>query len=103
MRKLESTSIEGQSGKSYPINMYPADMRFNDFIPGVVLLFADNEPLYMDHTDNVDLWMQKQDVATRLGGEGFSRIGFIKNGSPEVRASIVEDLKPVVSPKLATL
>jgi hypothetical protein len=83
--------------------MYPADMRFNDFIPGVFLLYAEDETLYLDHSDNVDLWLQKQAVIERLGDEGFSRIGFIKNGSPVVRAAIVEDLKPVVSPKLEAL
>ena len=103
MRKLESTSIEGQSGKSYSINMYPADMRFNDFIPGVFLLYAEGEALYMDHTDNVDLWLQKQGVAEKLIDDGFTQIGFIKNGSPEVRASILEDLMPVVSPRMASL
>ena len=103
MRILESSSISGQSGTDYPINMYPADMRFNDFIPGVFVLYADDQVLYMGHSDNVDIWLQKNDVLARLADKGFSRIGFIRNGNPARREEIVDDLGPVVNASLSSL
>ena len=90
MRLLESTSIEGSSGKSYPIKMYPADMRFNDFIAGVYILYASDKALYAGHSDNVDLALQKKQVATTLSG--LSTIGLIRMGNPEKRQAILDDL-----------
>lgn len=103
MRILESTSISGQSGADYAINMYPADMRFNDFIPGVLVLYADDAVLYLGHSDNVDAWLQKNGVLDKLADQGFSRIGLIKNGNPSRREDIVADLGPVVQAALSTL
>ncbi len=103
MRKIESITIKGESGESYPVNIYPADMRFNDFIPGVFLLFAGEETLYMGQSDNVDQWLQRQDPASNLANDGFSSIGFIKHGNPEARQAIVADLGPIVSPRLKEL
>lgn len=40
MRLIEKTELTGTSGKIYSMNVYPADMRFNDFIAGVFLLSA---------------------------------------------------------------
>lgn len=103
MRLIESTTIAGQSGKTYPMNIYPADMRFNDFIPGVFLLYADEQVLFLGDSDNVDAWLQRSDALGKLGDQGFSKIGFIKNGSPKVRASMVDDLGPAVSPALTEI
>ena len=103
MRKIESTTIKGESGESYPVNIYPADMRFNDFIPGVFLLFAGKETLYMSHSDNVDQWLQRRNPVTHLANDGFSSIGFIRHGNPEAREAIVADLGPAVSPRLKEL
>jgi len=90
MRIIESTTISGLSGKDYPINIYPSDMRFNDFIAGVYILFADDRTLYADHSDNVDLVLQKKQVATSL--EGLSKIGLIRMGNPDKRQTILDDL-----------
>jgi hypothetical protein len=100
MRILESTTISGQSGDNYAVNMYPADMRFNDFIPGVFVLYAEDDVLYIDQSDNVDLWLQKNSVADKLSSKGFSRIGFIRNGNPARRQEIMADLAPVVQATL---
>ena len=96
MRKLGSTMVSGESGNSYPVNLYPADMRFNDFIPGVFLLYRGDEVLYAGHSDNVDLWLQKNDALGKLSEKGFSRIGFIRNGNPSRRSEILSDLAPVI-------
>ena len=101
MRLIEKSEVTGTSGKSYAMNVYPADMRFNDFIPGVFLLFSEDSALFMGESDNVDAWLQKNDALGRLQDEGFARIGFIRNGSPEVRAAIMNDLDSTVTPKLA--
>ena len=90
MKLLESTSIKGTSGKSYPIKMYPADMRFNDFIAGVYILFASDRTLYAGHSDNVDLVLQRKQVAKTLSG--LSTIGLIRMGNPKKRQTILDDL-----------
>ena len=90
MRVLESTAIEGVSGKSYPIKIYPADIRFNDFIAGVYILYSEDKTLYADHSDNVDLILQKKRVAKNL--PKLSAIGLIRMGNPEKRLAILDDL-----------
>ena len=90
MRLLESTTIDGVSGKSYPIKTYPADMRFNDFIAGVYILYAEDKTLYVGHSDNVDLVLQKKQVATALSD--LSTIGLIRMGNPKKRQAILDDL-----------
>ena len=90
MRVLESTTIKGKSGKSYSMKVYPADMRFNDFIAGVYILFASNKTLYAGHSDNVDRVLQKKEVATTV--PGLSTIGLIRMGNPQKRQAILDDL-----------
>lgn len=97
MRLIEKSERTGASGKSYAMNIYPADMRFNDFIPGVFLLLAEDNTLFMGESDNVDVWLQKNDAYGRLKEEGFVRIGLIRNGNPGLRAAIVDDLISTVS------
>ena len=90
MRVLESTTVEGKSGKYYSIKMYPADMRFNDFIAGVYILYASGTTLYAGHSDNVDRVLQEKGVATAV--PGLSTIGLIRMGNPEKRQAILDDL-----------
>lgn len=90
MRLLETTTIEGSSGKSYPIKKYPADMRFNDFIAGVYILYGDDKTLFAGHSDNVDLVLQKKQVATNVSD--LTGIGLIRMGNPAKRQAILDDL-----------
>lgn len=90
MRVLESTTIDGQSGTSYDMKMYPADMRFNDFIAGVYILYSGDKTLYAGHSDHVDLVLQKKQVAQTQ--PGLSKIGLIRMGNPEKRQAILDDL-----------
>ncbi len=103
MRKIETQELTGNSGKNYAMNVYPADMRFNDFIPGVFVLMSGEGTLFIGDSDNVDFYLQKNKVFDTLKDEGFERIGFIKNGSPAVRADIMDDIKPVLSPSKSEL
>ena len=103
MRIIETREIDGATGKSYSMNVYPADMRFNDFIAGVFLLMAGDGTLLIGESDNVDMWLQKNEAASKLANEGFDKIGFIKNGSREVRQNMVSDLTEACSPKLAQI
>ena len=96
MRLLESRRVKGQAGREYTMNLYPADMIFNDFIPGVFVLMTDgpdSKSVYIGESDNVDLWLRTNDVMVRLRAEGFARIGLIRNGSRSVREAIVADLQ----------
>ena len=90
MRLLETTTIEGQSGSTYPLKLYPADMRFNDFIAGVYILYAGDKTLFADHSDNVDLALQKKQVASSQ--PDLSGIGLIRMGNPAKRQAILDDL-----------
>ncbi|MBT4161764.1 MAG: hypothetical protein HOC70_08495 [Gammaproteobacteria bacterium] len=103
MRILEATSIEGQSGKSYPIKIYPADMRFNDFIAGIYILYAGNKALFAGHSENVDFVLQKSEAATKLADKGLSSIGLIRMGSPVKRQSILDDLQAELSAELTEI
>lgn len=103
MRVLEATTIKGQSGDSYPVKMYPADMRFNDFIAGVYILFAEDKALYTGHSDNVDLVLQKSEAASKLADKGLSRIGLIRMGSPVKRQAILDDVNGSLEPELRAL
>lgn len=98
MRLLETSEMRGRKG-TYRMNIYPADMRFNDFIPGVFLLLAGDRTLYIGESDNVDLFLQDNQVHEKLSLVGFDRIGFIRNGSPEVRAKILNDLTSLHKPE----
>ena len=65
-------------------------MRFNDFIAGVFSLLTDDDALFMGESDNVDVWLQKNDAYGRLSDAGFARIGFIRNGNPAVRTALLK-------------
>ena len=103
MRRLESTTIQGRSGETYSMNTYPTDMRFNDFIAGVYILFAEEQALYVGHSDNVDMVLQTSKVADTLKDQGLSKIGLVRNGSPTRREAILSDLSKALSPTLASL
>ena len=104
MRLIETREIAGSSGTPYAMNVYPADMRFNDFIAGVfVLMDGDQQAIFLGQSDNVDFFLQKNEVLSRFESNGFHRIGFIKNGSPEVRGKIVADLSRVLNPTVAEI
>lgn len=104
MRLIETREVTGSSGKAYCMNVYPADMRFNDFIAGVfILLDTGEQAIFVGQSDNVDFFLQKNEILDRFKSKGFDRIGFIKNGSPEVRAKIIDDLTTVLKPKVAEL
>lgn len=103
MRLIESTTIEGKSGERYAMNIYPSDMVFNDFIPGVFLLYAGDEVLFLGDSDNVDIWLRKNEVVTKLGDQGFSKIGFIRQGNPGKRAGIVSDLAGALEVRLSEI
>jgi len=100
MRKLGVTTITGKSGKEYAFNVYPADMRFNDFIPGVYYISKQDDDkssaIYLGESDNVDVTLQKHDKQSCFDENNYNRISFYKNASREVRESIVEDLLPTL-------
>ena len=99
MRLLEATTIEGASGHHYPIKMYPADMRFNDFIAGIYILFAGDRTLFAGHSDNIDLVLQKKQVANNV--PELSTIGLIRMGNPDKRQAILDDL--ALAPELSEI
>lgn len=103
MRRLESTTIDGASGTAYDMNRYPADMRFNDFIAAVYILFADDKVLHVGHSDNIDFVLQKNKVAESLAGDGLSSIGVVRMGSPGRREQIVADLSEALSPSIDSI
>lgn len=100
MRKLGVTSMKGNSGKEYEFNVYPGDMRFNDFIPGVYLISKqDNDEssaIYLGESDNVDVTLQSHEKQSCFDEHNYNRIAFYKNASREVRESIVKDLLPTM-------
>ena len=100
MRRLESTTIDGASGTAYDMNRYPADMRFNDFIAAVYILFAEDKALHIGQSDNIDFVLQSNKVAESLAGDGLSSIGVVRMGSPNRREQIVADLSAALSPSI---
>ena len=96
MRKLETISMTGKSGKEYAFNVYPGDMRFNDFIPGVYYISKqlgdESSAIYLGESDNVDVTLQNHDKQSCFDEENYNRVSFYKNASREVRESIVADL-----------
>ncbi|HKI73648.1 MAG TPA: hypothetical protein VJ998_03345, partial [Pseudomonadales bacterium] len=65
MPKIGTTTLTGKSGKTYTMNVYPGNMQFNDFIPGVYLIShskADADtPIYVGETDNIDRTLQQHE------------------------------------------
>ena len=96
MRKLETISMSGKSGKDYTFNVYPGDMRFNDFIPGVYYISKqlgdESSAIYLGESDNVDVTLQNHDKQSCFDEQNYNRVSFYKNASREVRESIVADL-----------
>ena len=100
MRKIGVTSMTGKSGKEYAFNVYPGDMRFNDFIPGVYYISKQvddaSSAIYLGESDNVDLTLRKHDKQSCFEEHGYNRVAFYKNASREVRESVIEDLSPTL-------
>ena len=92
--------MTGKSGKEYAFNVYPGDMRFNDFIPGVYYISKQDDDessaIYLGESDNVDLTLRKHDKQTCFEEHGYNRVAFYKNASREVRESVIEDLSPTL-------
>ena len=106
MRKLGTKPYAGSSGKQYEFNVYPGDMRFNDFIPGVYVISQEESEesgendaiVFVGETDNVDVQLQNHELQACFDEKGYNRISFYKNASRELRQSIVEDLVPMLKP-----
>ncbi|MCH8256393.1 MAG: hypothetical protein IIA75_00560 [Proteobacteria bacterium] len=99
MPKLGVTTLMGKSGEEYAFNVYPGDMRFNDFIPGIYYISREtgNEevvPIYLGESDNVDVTLQNHEKQSCFDEHRYNRIAFYKNASREVRQRIVNDLMP---------
>ncbi len=103
MRKIETQEIACPSGKCYSVNVYPADMRFNDFIPGVIVLFNEDKTLFITHSDNVDYYLQKNKVSSLFADKGLTAIGLIKNASKAVREAAIAELNTLLSPSVSEL
>ena len=93
MAKLGVKSMEGKSGTEYVFNVYAADMRFNDFIPGVYVIFRElpdrQEVIYIGESDNVDVTLQDHDKQTCFDEHQY----LYKNASREVRQALIGDLQ----------
>ena len=102
MPKLGTDTFKGKSGDNYVFNVYDGAMRFNDFIPGVYLISrqdGDNaSAIYLDHSDNVDITLQKHHKKSCFEEHQFNRICFYRNASAEVRQRVVDDLMPALKP-----
>ncbi len=102
MARLETRSITGKSGKEYAFNIYPGNMRFNDFIPGVYYVFKQEgdaeSAIFLGESGNVDVTLQAHDKQACFDEHGYNRIGFHMNASQEVRDGLMSDLTPVLSP-----
>ena len=102
MPKLGTTTLTGKSGKTYTLNVYPGNMQFNDFIPGVYLISRhENESdtaIYVGESDNVDVTLRKHDKQACFVEHKFNRIAFFRNASKEVRDAVVADLLPILKP-----
>ncbi len=103
MTGIETEHLTGQSGQGYTFNTYPADIRFNDFIPGVYLISRQESDdtihhVFLGETDNIDICLADHDSQACFDQHGYNRIAFCKNASREIRRAIVEDLLPVLDP-----
>jgi bifunctional DNase/RNase len=98
MPKLGVKTLTGKSGRQYEFNVYPASMRFNDFIPGVYYISRqapDQEelPIYIGESDNVDIALQNHEQQTCFDEHEYNRVAFHKNASRDVRKAIITDLQ----------
>lgn len=102
MPKLGTTTLTGKSGKAYTLNVYPGNMQFNDFIPGVYLIGRNDgdsdAAIYLGESDNVDNTLRKHDKQACFDEHNYNRIAFFRNASKEVRDAVVADLLPVLKP-----
>lgn len=102
MPKLRTTTLTGQSGKTYTLNVYPGNMRFNDFIPGVYLISRHSDDLdtaiYVAESDNIDVTLRKHDRQACFDEHNYNRIAFWRNASKDVRDAVVADLIQVLKP-----
>lgn len=107
MPKIESTTLDGASGQSYPVNVYDGDMRFNDFIPGVYYVSRhfvsadgtiEEEAIYVGESDNVDLALQSHDKRTCFEEHNYNRISLYRMGNEEKRKAAQDDLIKALSP-----
>ena len=82
MPKLGTDTLTGKSGEQYTFNVYDGKMRFNDFIPGVYLISntgTDTEShIYLAHSDNVEVTLQKHDKQPCFDEHGYNRISFLQ-------------------------
>ena len=101
-RKLATRTLTGTSGKEYSFNVYPGDMRFNDFIPGVYYIFREDDDgeaaIYLGESDNVDVSLRNHDKQACFDENNFNRVAFHMNASKSVREDIASDLGGVLSP-----
>lgn len=102
MPKLGTTTLIGKSGKSYTLNVYPGNVQFNDFIPGVYLIGrhddAGETAIFLGETDNVDRTLHGHDKQACFDEHNYNRISFFRNASKDVRDGVIEDLLPVLKP-----
>ena len=102
MRKLGTTNLTGKSGTEYTMNVYPGDVQFNDFIPGVYFIGRQDDdittPVYLGETGNIDNTLRTHDKQACFDEHGYNRILFFRNASKEVRDRVVADLLPVLEP-----
>lgn len=102
MRKLGTTTLTGKSGNAYAMNVYPGDVQFNDFIPGVYLIGRaegnDTAAIFIGETGNIDHTLRDHDKQSCFDEHGYNRILFYRNASKEVRDNVMADLQPVLSP-----
>lgn len=103
MAKLGTTTLTGKSGKQYKLNVYPGNMQFNDFIPGVYLISRNDggetdAAIFLGETDNVDVTLRKHDKQACFDEHGYNRIAFYRNASKPVRDNVMADLLPVLNP-----
>ncbi len=102
MPVLETREFTGKSGKTYTMNVYPGDVQFNDFIPGVYYMSRvdgdEEQAVYLGESGNIDLTLKKHDKQECLDQHGYNRIAFYRNASKEIRDEVVDDLMPVLSP-----
>lgn len=100
MPKLGTRTITGGSGNTYEFNVYPGNMVFNDFIPGVFAVCKDDDVLYMGESDNVDRALKDHDKKDELEKQGYNRICFHRVANPEKRRAAIDDLLAAVSPSI---
>ena len=98
MAKLGTTTLTGKSGKEYTLNVYPGNMVFNDFIPGVFLVARNDEAIFLGESDNVDVTLRKHDKQDCFDKHNYNRIAFYRNASKAVRDDMLADLLPVLKP-----